>query len=208
MDELTAALAIDLDAAFPRLVEGHVDRLYTIALRVVGSEQDAQELASDALVRAYRALEGYQADRIRALDLRPWLATIVLNVSRNRIRRRRLDISLEAASKDGRDITRSIRPGSQTHDPGPEAVALERERIARLQLALSSLPLRYREPVVLRHIDGCTYAEMTAALGRPEGTLKAQVHRGLALLRAALEDGDTTDIRPTTARTMAKEERT
>jgi len=48
------------------------------------------------------------------------------------------------------------------------------------------LPERYRVPVVLRHVDDLSYAELAEILGRPEGTLKAQVHRGLALLRAAV----------------------
>ena len=47
-------------------------------------------------------------------------------------------------------------------------------------------PERYRVPVVLRHVDDLSYAELAEVLGRPEGTLKAQVHRGLAMLRAAM----------------------
>jgi RNA polymerase sigma-70 factor (ECF subfamily) len=191
MDDLTAALAVDLDRAFPHLVEAHVDRLYTIALRVVGSEPDAQELASDALVRAYRAMAGYDAERIRSLDLRPWLTTIVLNAARNRRRRRPPDLSLEIAEHAMAREARSARARSGEDEPDPEAAVLGRERAERLARALAALPLRYRAPVVLRHIDDCTYAEMAGILGRPEGTLKAQVHRGLALLRAALEAAET-----------------
>jgi DNA-directed RNA polymerase specialized sigma24 family protein len=70
---------------------------------------------------------------------------------------------------------------------GPEALATDRETAAELAAHLSALPDRYRIAVVLRHVDGLTYAEMAEALERPEGTLKAQVHRGLGLLRAAIE---------------------
>jgi RNA polymerase sigma-70 factor (ECF subfamily) len=64
---------------------------------------------------------------------------------------------------------------------------------------VSGLPPRYRTAVVLRHVDGLSYAEMSVALGRPEGTLKAQVHRGLALLRAALDRAKSTERREMTA---------
>src|SRR6266571_148782 len=86
---LAARLARDLDAAFPALVEAHQDRLYTLALRLLGDSRDAEEVAQDALVRAYRAMSEYGVQRITDLRLRPWLAAIAVNLARNR--RRRLD---------------------------------------------------------------------------------------------------------------------
>jgi RNA polymerase sigma-70 factor (ECF subfamily) len=176
---LAHALARDLDAAFELLVRAHADRCYAIALRVLGDPHDAEELAQDALVRAYRALAGYEAARIRELRLRPWLATIVVNLCRNRVRRGRPQTTpLDEVMADGRE------PAAPRHE-GPAAVAeqvADRERLAAL---LAALPERYRVPVVLRHVDDLSYAELAEVLGRPEGTLKAQVHRGLAMLRAA-----------------------
>ncbi len=67
----------------------------------------------------------------------------------------------------------------------PEAT-LERHEAARHWADLvAELPPRYRAAVLLRHLDGASYPEMAALLGRPEGTVKAQVHRGIELLRAA-----------------------
>jgi RNA polymerase sigma-70 factor (ECF subfamily) len=181
MDDTTLAdaLANDLDASFETLVRAHVDRCHAIALRVLGDPHDAEEVAQDALVRAYRALAGYDAARIRELRLRPWLATIVLNLSRNRIRRSGPPTtSLQPLLEAG------VEPRTPAADD-PAAIALrgsERERLAAL---LAGLPDLYRIPVVLRHVDDLSYAELAEVLGRPEGTLKAQVHRGLAMLRAA-----------------------
>jgi len=176
---LAAALAHDLDAAFEPLVRAHADRCYAIALRVLGNPHDAEEVAQDALVRAYRALSTYDATRIRELRLRPWLATIVVNLCRNRATRARTPTTpLDDAVADGRE------PAAPTRD-GPASMAeqnADRERLASL---LGALPERYRVPVVLRHVDGLSYSELAEILGRPEGTLKAQVHRGLAMLRAA-----------------------
>ena len=167
---LIRRLAADLDAAFPTLVEDQQDRLFTIAVRVLGNRSDAEEAAQDAFVRAYRALAGYPAERIRELRLRPWLTTIVLNVCRNRTRVRRVattELAFEPAAEPATD---------------PFASRHARDSWAGL---LSSLPPAQRTAIVLRHVDGLSYAEMAEALGRPEGTLKAQVHRGLASLQTA-----------------------
>src|SRR5262245_47381975 len=86
---LASRLAADLDAALPTLLADHHDRRYPIALRLLGEPRDAEEVAQDAFVRAYRAMGAYDAERIRTLKLRPWLASIVVNLARNR--RRRLD---------------------------------------------------------------------------------------------------------------------
>src|SRR6476646_533458 len=84
MDQpLTEALAADLDGAFEELVRAQQDRLYSLALRYSGNAADAEDLAQDAFVRAYRAMKRYDPERIRALDLRGWLTTILLNLCRN-----------------------------------------------------------------------------------------------------------------------------
>src|SRR6476646_10531782 len=82
---LTDRLAADLDGDFEDLVREHQDRLYSLALRYVGNPSDAEELTQDAFVRAYRALEKYDEQRTRDLDLRPWLTTILLNACRNHV---------------------------------------------------------------------------------------------------------------------------
>jgi RNA polymerase sigma-70 factor (ECF subfamily) len=186
MDEdLCPALARDLDATFERLVVTHQDRLYTIALRLLGDPRDAEEIVQDALVRAYRALAGYDAERIRALRLRAWLAAIVVNLARNRATRRRrpASVSLDGGAAEGQPVAdRLSSPAGE-----PALIVERREGAARWAALLAALPDRYRTPIVLRHVDGLSFAEMSDALGRPEGTLKAQVHRGLALLRTAHE---------------------
>lgn len=180
--QLTAALARDVDGSFERLVLAHQDRLYSIALRMLGNASDAEEAAQDALVRAYRALAGYAPARILELQLRPWLATIVLNLCRSRIGRRagtgRVPLSLEAAEPGSMDPPAGERGG-------PEATAVRRDAAAAWAELLLTLPPAYRSAVVLRHVDGLSYPELATALERPEGTVKAQVHRGLAMLRSA-----------------------
>ena len=191
MDDIDLAerLAIDLDAAFETLVRGHADRIYAIALRLTGDGRDAEEIAQDVFARAYRALGGYDAERIRVLRLRPWLAAIAVNLARNRGRHaagRGTTLSLDGTSE-------ALHPAAPSHD-APEAVALRRAERERWAAALACLPDRYRVPVVLRHVDDLSYDEMAEALARPEGTLRAQVHRGLALLRAAWDAADREEL--------------
>jgi RNA polymerase sigma-70 factor (ECF subfamily) len=189
-DELAPRLAADLDGSFEALVHAHQDRLFTIALRLLGDPRDAEEVAQDAFVRAYRAIASYEPQRIRELRLRPWLAAIVVNLSRNRATRRRQPATVRLDDETADDADAGVRtPAATLAETNPSVqpdVAVGRaESIAHLGRLLLALPARYRAPVVLRHVDGLSFAEMSEALDRPEGTLKAQVHRGLAMLRAA-----------------------
>ena len=186
-DRLTAALAEDLDRAFDALVVAHQDRLYTIALRMLGDAGDAEEAAQDALVRAYRALASYDESRIRELQLRGWLTTIVLNrcrsVGARRATRGPRPVSIDADTAASRAVIEPEAPAGA----GPTEVAERHAERDRWAARLSALPAHYRTAVVLRHVDGMSYPEAAAVLGRPEGTVKAQVHRGIALLRTMLE---------------------
>jgi RNA polymerase sigma-70 factor (ECF subfamily) len=182
-DALITGLMTDLDGTFEALVLAHQDRLYSIALRTLGNPADAEEAAQDAFVRAYRALGGYDRERIAALRLRSWLATIVLNLCRSRRSKAAGDRS--ALSLDvGVPLDAAPRTPAAS---GPASVVERRaDREAWAELLLTLPPVQ-REAVVLRHVDGLSYPDLALALGKPEGTVKAQVHRGLAQLRAAYE---------------------
>jgi RNA polymerase sigma-70 factor (ECF subfamily) len=184
-DRLTADLADDLDRAFDSLVLTHQDRLYTIALRMLGDAGDAEEAAQDALVRAYRALASYDRARIGDLRLRPWLTTIVLNRCRS-VAARRATRGPRPVSIDGDPNRPTVEPAAPD-ESAPASVAERHAERERWAARLSALPTPYRAAIVLRHVDGMSYPEAAAALGRPEGTVKAQVHRGIALLRTMLE---------------------
>ncbi len=184
---LIIALARDLDASFEALVLAHQDRLYSIALRLLGDRRDAEEAAQDAFVRAHRALATYDHGRILELRLRPWLATIVLNLCRTRLARRagRAAIARPALSLDATELG-TLEPRAEA-SAEPAATAVRRDSRDTWAALLLTLPPAYRTAVVLRHVDGLSYPEVATALDRPEGTVKAQVHRGLALLRTAFE---------------------
>ena len=153
---------------FERMVETHQHRIYGFALNLSGNTADAEEIAQDAFVRAHRALAGYDADRVRELKVSAWLHRIALNVFRNRARRRlRETIPLDSIAE-------------------PHANGLGPEDLHNLRSAVLGLPARYREAIVLRHIQGFNYDEIAEVLGVPAGTAKSNVHRGLAILKEEL----------------------
>ena len=176
---LPKELARDLDGTFEQVVLAYQRRLYAFALRYTGSAQDAEEIVQDAFVRAYRALATYGTEQIRSLALRPWLFQITVNVARNRARGKRV------TSVPMDDGAVPIEPADD--DDGPQTRAERTERDAELAARVAALPDPYRGAVILRHMNDLSYAEVATLLGRPVGTVKSDVHRGLALLRAALE---------------------
>lgn len=178
---LAAGLAHDLDGCFERLVVVYQHRMYSFALRLTGSPQDAEEIAQDAFVRAYRGLAGYGQEQVATLALRPWLYRIALNVFRNRIRGKRPAI----VSLDGDEAPMQWEPVERA-EHGPEAIIERAERERELAHIVASLPQRYRAAVVLRHVEGFNYNELAVLLQQPVGTVKANVHRGVKLLRTAL----------------------
>jgi RNA polymerase sigma factor (sigma-70 family) len=153
---------------FETIVREHQHRIYGFALGLCGNAADAEEIAQDAFVRAHRALSEYDSDRILDLKVSAWLHQITLNVFRNRRRGRSHPlVALE-----------SVAP--------PAANGLGPPELHDLRAAVLGLPRRYREAVLLRHVQGLNYEEMSSVLGLPEGTAKSDVHRGLALLKKEL----------------------
>jgi len=172
-------LSADLDGNFERLMLAFQDRLYGLALRLSGNAQDAEEIVQDAFVHAYQALGTYDAERVQGLALRPWLYRITLNVFRNRVRGRRVATVPLAGESD--DLP-ELEPAGDPQDE-PETALARSERRSELAELVARLPERYRAAVVLRHVEGLSYAEMADILGQPAGTVKANVHRGLRWLR-------------------------
>lgn len=179
---LREALAARRDGAFELLVATYQDRLYTLAWRVTGHSQDAEEAVQEALIRAYRALTTvYTPERVQGLALRPWLYTVVLNAARNVRRARPRTASLETLLTDERSRGRGAADGSAT-----VAAAEHLELATALEAALAGLSQRSRVAVVLRHVEGFSYEEVARIVGRPVGTVKSDVHRALRQLRRRL----------------------
>ena len=186
-DGLLRRLACDPGAAYEEVVLQYQHRLFAFALRIHGNPTDAEEIVQDAFIRAYRALLGYEPDRIRTLALRSWLYRITLNVARNRRRGRR---PVEVTLDDDQGSSADHQPAAVAEGPALTVERAEGER--ELATLIAALPPRYRAAVVLRHVAGLPYHEVASVLDEPLGTAKANVHRGVKMLRAAIEERDRT----------------
>jgi RNA polymerase sigma-70 factor (ECF subfamily) len=168
MDEMIAALAADLDGAFPSLVESAGPGLYWGLRRLCRNHQEAEDLTQETFIRAYRALGDFDRDRFEELKLSPWLWTIALNLGRNHLRNRSRRPTFVEMGEQGRN-----------DEEPPDTAAWD----ARF----SSLPTSQQRAVVLRHVVGMGISEIAEITGRPEGTVKADIHRGLNRLRRVME---------------------
>ena len=180
---LEAALARDLEGSFERMVREYQDRLYSFAHRLAGNPQDAEEIAQDAFVRAYRAMKTYPAERIRALSLKAWLYRITLNVARNRMRVRRYPaISIDEHDAEGR----AAWEPEDAVENRPDSRFEQGRRRADIATLVAGLPERYRSALILRYMEGLRLEEVAAVLKQPLGTVKSNVHRAVNALREAI----------------------
>ena len=175
-DNLPTALAHDLEAAFPDLVAVHQDGIYSGVLRFVRDAGEAEDITQETFVRSYPAPIRFETKRIERLALRPWLWTIALNLCRNAARDRSRRPKAVALSR----VVDAADPADTAAD------ALASVTAATWQHRLDVLGDPMRSAVILRHVAGLSYSEIATAVGRPVGTVKSDVHRGLARLRQML----------------------
>jgi RNA polymerase sigma-70 factor (ECF subfamily) len=176
-DLIERARAGDAEA-FEALVEAQSGRVYG-ALRSFGlAAEDAEEVAQEVFVRAWRGLARFEG---RA-QLSTWLYRIAFNEAQRRLTRR--PPAPVAANFAGPG------PFLEFPDPnarGPAATALDREFVATLWQALAQLPEDWRIAVVLRDIHGLSTEEAAAVVGVRAAAFKSRLHRGRMQLRALLE---------------------
>jgi RNA polymerase sigma-70 factor (ECF subfamily) len=173
-------LSVDLDGGYGDFVRAHADAVYSAALRLSVCRADAEDIAQETFVRAYRALRRFEPERLRSLKARPWLLAITLNVWRN---------ALRSAARRPASATPDAGAGVADGSPGPEARAEESEDARYLTALLRALPEHQRVPVVLHHVAGLTHVEIATVLECPVGTAKANVARGVGRLRDLARSG-------------------
>jgi len=157
---------------FALYVLPEIEVLLRVARTLTPDHADAEDLVQDTLVRAYRAIDGFDGAHPRA-----WLLTILRNTQINRSRRRRPDLL------DDPDRTFADIPST---DPGVEALVVGATFDAVVEEAVRSLPDRFRRAVELVDIDGLRYTEAAQVLGIPVGTIMSRLHRARRRVRDRL----------------------
>jgi RNA polymerase sigma-70 factor (ECF subfamily) len=165
--------------AFDALVRRHQGAILNLVRAVAPSNADADDLAQEAFIRAWRGLRGFRADS----TFRTWLHGIAINVVRtHRGRASRWRRLFPATTHDRDDDSTPIDRASV--DDGIETPLAMRELIDR---ALATLPDELREAVVLRDVQGLEYKEISEALGVPLGTVESRIFRARHRLRPLLD---------------------
>ncbi len=162
--------------AFTKLVQEHSCLVHRVALRMLGNE-DAQDASQEVWIRVWRNIKGYRGESAFST----WLYRITMNTCLS-IRQR------EARRKEreyGADEIPYL-PEPPRGDADPEAAALSAERWEDIQAALGHVRVEHRAALVLRHMEGLSYAEIANVLEVPNGTAKGWVSRGRATMLVAL----------------------
>jgi RNA polymerase sigma factor (sigma-70 family) len=171
------ARAGDQDA-FGELVMSHADRVYAALRRFGLDASEADEVAQEVFVRAWRGLARFEQRSLFST----WLYRIAFNEAQRRLSRRRPARAEPDPDRD--DVVLSLPESAAL---GPEAQTLDREFDRALERALSQLPSDWRAAVVLRDVEGLSTKEAAEIVGVREAAFKSRLHRGRMQLRALLE---------------------
>ena len=170
-------------AAFDLLVNLHASRVYNLAYRMLGCQQDAEDAAQEAFLRAFTAMRKFR----HGASFSTWIYRITVNVCLDEIKRRRgrpQPVStLYPESADARsDLTEQLSAGGED----PAEIAEQRARRREVEQALAALPAHQRAVAVMCDVEGLTYEEAAAALNTGVGTVKSRLHRARQRLRQLL----------------------
>lgn len=164
--------------AFGELVSVYEKQVYSIAYRFMGNPDDANDLAQEAFIRAFRGIENFRGDA----SFKTWLYHIVANACRDELRRikRQPVVSLNApiVTDDG-EINREQEDWTFT----PELIYESKELQETIQQLLNELIPEYRQVLILREIQGFTYDEIASTLNCSLGTVKSRINRARKTLK-------------------------
>ena len=180
-----AVLDGDRDA-FRVLVERESAAVIRACHRVLGDLSEAEDVAQEAFVIAYRSLGSWRADG----PFGAWLARIAVRLAiRQSTRRKTITWVSPSTGPDGtvEDVVSRLRAGGSSD---PEGLALRGERQRTVRHAVATLDEPYREVVALRFFAERSLEEISTLTGRPLGTVKTHLRRGLLRLRGSMSEAE------------------
>ena len=150
----------------------HMRAAYNLARWLVRNDHDAEDIVQESFMKAYKAQESF-----RGSEAKTWMLSIVRNTAIDFMRRYKAS-----------PTTTLSEPGYEPKDdaPDPERVLLQQTRRDQVRQAISHLEPEFREPIVLREIEGMSYKEIAAVLDIPMGTVMSRLSRARNLLLVEL----------------------
>jgi RNA polymerase sigma factor (sigma-70 family) len=165
------------------IVQRYRPQIFNLIVRMVRTREEAEDLVQETFIKAFHSLPSFNAE----YAFSTWLYKIAVNNCIDYFRKKRLkttSIDTPIAAKDG-DLTREF-PDEQAK--GPDSGLIEEEHKNYIQAAIDSLPVKYREAIVLRHVNDKSYEEISEELGVPIGTVKVRIFRAREMLKKKLRD--------------------
>jgi len=170
-------------SAFEELVRRHQGRVYRLVLRMLGSPQEAEDVAQEAFLSLHR--HGHRFRREARFS------TFLYRVATNAALNRRRSLSRIRAREQEFALRQAVGVDLPAKPRDPEGAALGSEVQRRVQQELLTLPVDLRAAIVLYDIEGQSYREISRILQIPEGTVKSRIHRARSALREKLQASDT-----------------
>ncbi|MFT4503418.1 RNA polymerase sigma factor [Caballeronia sp. 15711] len=165
---------------FDAVMLPHLDAAYNLARWLSGSPTDADDVVQEAFLRAFRFFDGYEGDNPRA-----WLLAIVRNTWFTEWRRQhnRADAT---PYDDSLNVDDQLPGWADESGDDPEKLAVRQDETELVHRALATLPVEYREVIVLRELEDMSYKDVAAVAGIPMGTVMSRLSRARRLLCAAV----------------------
>ena len=176
---LEGTLAGDEDA-FAELVGRYRNQITSYIYRMVNDYDTAVDLAQETFIRVYRAAARYQTTHAFSTYIYRIATNVAISELRKRKRRRLVSLTGLLTSPDGEELM-DFQPVDEK--PLQDIALIDAEKRAVIKRAISTLPDRYRAPLVLRDVEGKSYDEIAAILQTSEGTVKSRINRARNFLR-------------------------
>jgi RNA polymerase sigma-70 factor (ECF subfamily) len=180
---LEATRAGDEDA-FAELVSRYRNQITSYIYRMTSDYDGAVDLAQETFVRVYRAADRYQQSHAFSTYIYRIATNLAISELRKRKRRRLVSLTGFFQSNDGQEAREFNPPDDR---PLQDCEMVETERRNAVQRAISTLPEKYRAPLILRDVDGRSYEEISRILQTSEGTVKSRISRARGFLREKMK---------------------
>ena len=167
---------------FSKLIDNYKNMVYNLAYRMSNNPHDAEDVSQEAFLRAYQSLAHFNP----SYKFSTWLYQITLNIIRDKYKKKEIDYGSLDTPIETDDSEFYHQPADLTNNP--EQIIAQKENLRTIQQAIYSLPLKYREVIVLRHLQDLSYIEISSILKLPQGTVKVHLYRARKQLKKILSN--------------------
>ena len=167
------------ESAFGQIIDAYKARIFNLVYRMVNNYQESEDILQETFVKAYTRLSDFKVQN----DFFPWLSTIALNITRNKLKRKKIlkFFSLDWSSETDEDEDNRKWEFADTALT-PEQEAIKKEETEQAQELIYNLPVKYKEVFLLRNMEEMSYEDIAKITRLPVGTVKTKLHRAVKML--------------------------